>query len=110
VVRKKFKKSEIALGLFFILTVVVILTFYIWHQIESVRLGYQINNLEAQVIALNKEVEELEAKKSSLLSLDNVERIAKKELKLKPAQEDQIIYAELGKGSGKEKNRETTAK
>lgn len=105
-VRKKFKKSEIALGLFFILTVVVILTFYIWHQIESVRLGYQINNLESQVMALNKEVEELEAKKSSLLSLDNVERIAKKELKLKPVRDDQIIY--VGKGKGK--NKETTAK
>lgn len=100
-VRKKFKKSEIALGLFFILTVVVILTFYIWHQIESVRLGYQINDLEAKVLVLNKEVEGLEAKKSSLLSLDNVEKIAKADLNLKTSRDDQIIYQEAGKNKDK---------
>ncbi len=100
-VRKKFKKSEIALGLFFILTVVVILTFYIWHQIESVRLGYQINDLEAKVFMLSKEVEGLEAKKSSLLSLDNVEKIAKADLNLTLSRDDQIIYQEAGKNKGK---------
>ena len=103
-VRKKFKKSEIALGFFFILTFVAILTFYIWHQIESVRMGYQINNLENKVITLNKEVEALEAKKSSLLSLDNVEKIAKTKLNLKPSRDDQIIYRET------EKNRDKTRK
>lgn len=100
-VRKKFKKSELALGFFFILIVGVILTFYIWHQIESVRLGYQINDLETKVLMLNKEVEELEATKSSLLALDNVEKIAKADLNLKPARDDQIIYQETGKNKEK---------
>jgi hypothetical protein len=50
---------------------------------------------------LNKEVEGLEAKKSSLLSLDNVEKIAKEDLNLKLSRDDQIIYREAGKNKNR---------
>ncbi len=72
--------------------VLLILTFYIWNQIESVRLGYKIGKLEDDLQTLEKEVEKLEAKKSSLLSLERVEKIAKKKLKLEKPKKEQIIY------------------
>ena len=74
-----------------LISVILVVTFYIWHQVESVRLGYEINRQEAEIAALKKEVKNLEVRKSDLLSLDNVERISKQKLGLRAAQDDQII-------------------
>jgi len=90
-VRRKFKKNEILIGLFALLSVILVVTFYIWHQVESVRLGYETNRMEAEIANLKKEVKNLEVKKSDLLSLDRVERISKKGLGLQVAREDQVI-------------------
>lgn len=79
----------------FTILVISILSFYIWHQMESVRIGYETGRLEEEVQNLKKEVEKLEAKKSQLLSLDIVEKIAKKELNLAEPKQDQIIYDNL---------------
>ena len=91
-VRKKFSKKEIALGIICTVLVISVLTFYIWHQVESIRLGYKTGELEEKVLLLKTEVEKLEAKKASLLTLERVEKIAKDELHLKKPSEDQIIY------------------
>lgn len=72
--------------------IILILTFYVWHQMESVRIGYEEGELEDKVLNLRKEVERLESAKSSLLSLENVEKIAKEELKLVKPKEKQIVY------------------
>jgi len=91
-VRKKLNKKKVFLGIIGTLIVVFILTFYIWHQAESIRLGYQKGELEEKVLSLQKEVEKLEAKKSSLLSLERVEKISKEKLNLSEPKKDQIIY------------------
>lgn len=75
--------------------IISILTFYIWHQVEAVRLGYEINRLEEKVQKLQIEVEELEAEKSARLSLEEVERIAKEKLKMIETKESQKIYEEF---------------
>lgn len=75
--------------------IISILTFYIWHQTEAVRLGYEINRLEEKVQKLQIEVEELETTKSSLLSLEKVEKIAKEKLKMIATTEDQIVYEDF---------------
>lgn len=75
--------------------IISILTFYIWHQVEAVRLGYEINRLEEKVQKLQIEVEELEAEKSARLSLEEVERIAKEKLKMVETKESQKIYEEF---------------
>lgn len=93
-VRKKFKKKEILLGFLFTLFVISILTFYIWHQMESIRIGYETGELEKRINTLKKEIEILEAKKSHLLSLEKVEKIAKEKLKLVEPKKEQIIYDE----------------
>jgi len=68
------------------------LTFYIWNQIESIRVGYKIGELEENLQSLKKDVEKLETEKSSLLSLERVEKIAKEKLKLEKSKKEQIIY------------------
>jgi cell division protein FtsL len=90
-VRKKFRKKEIMLVVVFTVIVVFVLSFYIWHQMESVRIGYTINELNKKIKELSEEVEKLEAKKSQLLSLERVEKVAKEELNLAEPREDQII-------------------
>lgn len=94
-VRKKYTKKEIILVVFCIIIVISILTFYIWHQTESVRIGYEIGELEEKVLYLRKKVEKLETKKSTLLSLERVEKIAKEELNLVEPKEEQLVYDEF---------------
>ncbi len=93
-VRRKFKKKDIALGVLFTLIAISIFTFYLWHQAQSFKLGIETADLKNQVKTIKKEVDELEAKKSYLLSLYRVETIAKEELLLKATKKEQIIYLE----------------
>ncbi len=75
--------------------VISILTFYIWHQMESIRIGYEIGTLEEKVLTLGKQVDELQTEKSYLLSLDRVEKIAKEELNLVEPKKEQLVYDEF---------------
>ncbi len=75
--------------------IIAILTFYIWHQVEAVRIGYEINRLEEKVQKLKIEVEELETTKASLLSLEKVERIAKEKLKMVKTEDSQKVYEDF---------------
>lgn len=89
-VRKKISKKKLIFSTIFILSVLFILTFYIWHQTESIRLGYENGVLEEKILSLKKDVELLEAQRASLLNLERVEKIAKEELNLHEPQENQI--------------------
>jgi cell division protein FtsL len=62
---------------------------------ESIRIGYEIGTLEEKVLTLQREVDELETEKSSLLSLDRVEKIAKEELNLVEPKKEQLVYDEF---------------
>ncbi len=75
--------------------VIFILTFYIWHQMESIRIGYEIGTLEEKVLTLRRQVDELQTEKSYLLSLDRVEKIAKEELNLVEPKKEQLVYDEF---------------
>jgi len=94
-VRKKYTSKEIMLFVSCTIIVIFILTFYIWHQMESIRIGYEIGKLEEKVLTLQREVDELETEKSSLLSLDRVEKIAKEELNLVEPKKEQLVYDEF---------------
>lgn len=91
-VRKKYSKKRLALGTGFILLAIFFLIFYLWHQTEIIRLGYETGKLEQKVLSLQEEVKKLEAKKSSLLSLSRVEKIAKEKLNLMEPGEEQVFY------------------
>ncbi|MBS3819157.1 cell division protein FtsL [bacterium] len=94
-VRKKYSKKEILLTVASIMAIILILTFYLWHQTQSIRLGYQIRDLEDKVASLKKEVNQLETQKSSLLTLKKVEKTAKEKLNLRKPQKEQIIFEDF---------------
>jgi len=90
-IRKKITKKEILIGIMSTLFIIALLTFYIWHQAETIRLGYKTRELEEDISMLTKEIGQLEAEKASLLSLERVESIARKKLKMIPPEEQQIL-------------------
>ncbi len=94
-VRKKYTTKEIILFVSCTIIVISILTFYIWHQMESIRIGYEIGTLEEKVLTLGRQVDELQTEKSHLLSLDIVEKIAKEELNLVEPKKEQLVYDEF---------------
>lgn len=101
-VSKKFTKKQIVSGILCMTLVIGLLTFYIWHQAESVRLGYQTRELEEEILSVKKDIEQLEAEKASLLSLERVEKIATQKLKMKSPEEEQIAYQESADGIKKQ--------
>ncbi len=72
--------------------IIFFLTFYIWHQAESVNIGYKTKDLEENIESLRSDIEQLETKKASLLSLDRVEQMAKQELRMVIPSEEQLIF------------------
>ena len=94
-VRKKFSKREMIFIMSCAFLFILILSFYIWHQMEFVRMGYEIEKLEEEVSNMKNEIERLEATKASLLSLDKVEKSAKENLKLVEPKKEQIVYDEF---------------
>lgn len=96
-VRKKFSKKEIFIGFFCTLFALLVLSMYIWHQTESVSLGYDTAELELQVTLLEKEVEKLETRKAELLALERVENIARNKLALSDPKKEQLVFEDIKK-------------
>ena len=101
-VSKKFTKKQIAIGILCMVFIIALLTFYIWHQAESIRLGYQTRVLEEDIASIKKDIEQLEAQKASLLSLERVEKIATQKLKMSPPEDNQVVYHESSTGKKKD--------
>ena len=93
-VRRKFKGKDIAIGVGATAVVVLILMFYIWHQVESTRLGYRIHALESELKTLQEEIAALETLKASLLSPEEVEKIAKERLGFTDINPDRLVVSE----------------
>ena len=91
-ITKRVNKKHLALSIFAGFFVVFFLTFYIWHQTESVRIGYKTKDLENTIDHLKDEIEQLETQKADLLSLDTVEQMARQELGMVLPSEKQIIF------------------
>lgn len=94
-IKQRYSRKEIRMAVTCTVIVIFILSFYIWHQTESISIGYMTSDLEAEVSDLKKEIEKLETIKSSLLSLERVERIAREKLKLENPRETQIVFDKL---------------
>jgi cell division protein FtsL len=93
-VRRQYSFRQIAAGTLLALLVVAVLTFYLWHLNENLRLGWDSAKLESERFTALQQVERLQARKAQLLAPDRVEKIAKSELKLGDPRPDQIIYEE----------------
>jgi len=99
-ITKKVNKKNLVLSIFAGFFVIFFLTFYIWHQAESVRIGYKTKDMEEEIELLKGDIEQLETQKASLLSLDRVEQIARQELRMVHPSEKQIIFEKGDKDLG----------
>lgn len=68
--------------------------FYVWQHIQVVRLGYEIEQLQAERIALLRQEKELRFDIARLKSLRRVEEIARRQLGLTSASPGQVILVE----------------
>jgi cell division protein FtsL len=91
-VRRKWSPREIALSAAFLVAVVGMLTFYVWYQTESVKLGMDIGRSEVRIRELEKTIETLELRKAALLDPGRVEKIARESLGLVDPKDDAVIY------------------
>ena len=93
-VRRNWSGKEIALGAAFLFAVVGILTFYVWYQTESVRLGIEVGKCESRIRELQDSIRTLELRKAALLDPGRIERIARESLGLVDPPDKEIIYEE----------------
>lgn len=91
-VRRRWNPREVALIGAFVIVILSFLTFYVWYQTESVRLGLEIGRAEARIQSLEKDIEALKLRRAALLDLGRVERIARASLGLTDPKDEDIIH------------------
>ena len=74
--------------------VLVGVLFYVWQHIQVVRLGYQIEQLQGERIALLRQQKELRFEVARLNSLRRVEEIARRQLGFTSPGPGQVILVE----------------
>lgn len=91
-VRRKWSLKGIALGAALVAAVVGILTFYVWYQTESVKLGLDIDRSDRRIRELEESIEALKLHKARLLDPVRVEEIARDKLGFVEPPGDDIIF------------------
>jgi cell division protein FtsL len=91
-VRRKWSPRGIALGAALLVAVMGTLTFYVWYQTESVKLGIDIGGNEDRIRELEQAIEALKMRKAALLDPARVEKIARESLGLIDPNDDEVIY------------------
>jgi cell division protein FtsL len=95
-VHRKWNLKGLAVGAALALAAVGILTFYVWYQTESVKLGLDIDHCERQIRELEESIEALRLERARLLDPARVERIAREKLGLVEPADGDVIYREPG--------------
>jgi len=91
-VHKKVSLRRILLAAAACLMIVGVLTFYLWHLTENIRLGYAVGRNQDEKRVLEKEIRNLKAEREALSSPHRVEKIAREELGLEDLKDGQILY------------------
>ena len=94
-VRRKWSLKGIALGAALAAAAIGILTFYVWYQTESVRLGLEIGRSDKRIRELEESIEALKVRRAGLLDPGRVEKIARDKLGLVEPADDDVIYRKL---------------
>jgi cell division protein FtsL len=95
-VRRKWNLKGIALGAGLAAAAIGILTFYVWYQTESVKLGIDIGRGEARIRELEESIEALKLRKAALLDPGRIEKIARDALGLVEPKDEDIVYRKQG--------------
>lgn len=72
-----------------------LLLLYVWERVEVVRVGYQIERLKTQRVALQRERDELQVKLSAITSPERIARVAKEKLGMSPPQQGQVVLVRV---------------
>jgi cell division protein FtsL len=91
-VRRKLNLRGIAIVAASVVLGVGILTFYVWYQTESVKLGLDLAKSEARIRELELSIESLKLRRAELLDPRRVERIAREKLGLVDPPDAEIVY------------------
>ena len=91
-VRRKLGWRGIAIAAGSTVLGVGILTFYVWYQTESVKLGLDLARGEARIRELERTIEGLELRRAKLLDPRRVESIAREKLGLVDPADADIVY------------------
>jgi cell division protein FtsL len=94
-VRRKWSFKGIALGAALAASVIGILTFYVWYQTESVKLGLDIGRSDKRIRELEESIEALKLRRAALLDPGRVEQIAHDKLGLVEPVDGDIIYRKM---------------
>jgi cell division protein FtsL len=95
-VRRKWSLKGVALGAAFFAAAAAVLTFYVWYQTESVKLGLDIARSEDRIREIEKDIEALKLRRAALLDPGRVERIAREKLGLVDPEDAAITYERTG--------------
>lgn len=68
----------------------LVLTF-VWERVDVVRVGYQVERLKMQKVALERERDELQVKLSALTSPERIAKMATEKLGLAPPERGQVV-------------------
>ena len=68
-----------------------LLLLFVWERVDMVRVGYRIEHLKTQKIALQRERDELRVKALALAAPDRIARAATEKLGMIPPQPGQVV-------------------
>lgn len=91
-VRRRWNLKGLALGAAVAVAAVGVLTFYVWYQTESVKLGLDLGRSEARIRELEIDIEGLKLRRADLLDPRRVEAIAREKLGLVDPKDEEIVY------------------
>jgi len=73
------------------LGIIGMLLLFVWERVDIVRVGYRIEQLKTQKIALQREQDELRVKVSVLTAPERIARTATEKLGMVPPQPGQVV-------------------
>ena len=73
------------------LGIIGLLLLFVWERVDIVRVGYRIEQLKTQKVALQREQDELRVKVSALMAPERIARAATEKLGMFPPQPGQVV-------------------
>lgn len=74
-----------------VLGIIGMLLLFVWERVDIVRVGYRIEQLKTQKVALQREQDELRVKVSVLTAPDRIAKAAMEKLGMTPPQPGQVV-------------------
>ncbi len=91
-IRRRWNLKGVALAAAFGAAAIAVLTFYVWYQTESVKLGLDVSRCDGKIRELEDSIEALKLRRAGLLDPGRVEGIARGKLGLVEPPDADIVF------------------